>query len=96
MRELRGIGIDGPDQHLPEHVRVKSGVDRGGRNLHYYLNYSREPVAVPYIYKSAQDLLTGPALAQGQTVPIGPWDVVIAREEKRLLPAKKPLYRDCP
>src|SRR5207237_2623384 len=37
---LREVGLTGPAQQLPPTVRVKHGVARDGRSIHYYLNYS--------------------------------------------------------
>jgi beta-galactosidase len=77
---LREAGLAGPDQQLPASVRVKSGIGRDGRRLHYYLNYSSSPATVTYSYAAGVDLLTGHAMAQGGQAAIGPWDLMIVKE----------------
>jgi beta-galactosidase len=72
------------DQQLPPNVRVKHGVGRDGRNLHYYLNYSSDPATVTYTYSPGTDLLTGHTFSQGQRSTIGPWDLVIVKERDTL------------
>src|ERR1017187_7864646 len=34
------LGLDGPDQKLPAAIHVQHGVNRLGKKLHYYFNYS--------------------------------------------------------
>jgi beta-galactosidase len=78
---LRGVGLTGADQQVPSSVRVKHGISRDGRNLHYYLNYSNSPAALNYSYTAGTDLLSGQSLAQGQQITLAPWDLVIAKEK---------------
>jgi len=80
---LRDAGLAGPDQQLPPSVRVKHGVSRDGRSLHYYLNYSSQPATLTYKYMAGTDLLTGRPLSQGQQATIAPWDLIIVKEEVR-------------
>lgn len=80
LRELRAAGLTGPDQRLPASVRVKHGVGNDGHKLHYYLNYSGAPVTVTYSYGAGSDLLTGNPLEQGESVSIGPWDLILVKE----------------
>jgi beta-galactosidase len=62
-------------------VRVKHGLGRDGRNLHYYLNYSSQPATLTYAYAAGRDLLTGNLLAPGQRVEVAPWDLIIVKED---------------
>jgi len=78
---LREAGLTGPDQQLPPTVRVKHGIGRDGRKLHYYLNYASAAEKITYPYAGGTDLLTGNAIAQGDTVTIGPWDLIIVKEK---------------
>jgi beta-galactosidase len=81
LATLRETGLTGPDQQLPSTVRVKHGIGRDGRKLHYYLNYSSTPAEVTYSYADGTDLLTSHAIAQGEKVNIGPWDLIIVKEK---------------
>jgi beta-galactosidase len=44
---LTKAGLTGPDQHVPAQVHVQHGVNRMGKNLHYYLLRGRADDAVP-------------------------------------------------
>jgi beta-galactosidase len=77
---LRGAALTSPDQQLPTSVRVKHGISRDGRSLHYYLNYSSQPAAFTYTYTTGTDLLTARLLAHGQQATLAPWDVIIVKE----------------
>src|SRR5439155_1041719 len=74
---LQKEGITGPDQNLPAPVRVKHGVNRKGRTLHYYLNYSSDPQTMTYSYPTSVDLLTQKSVGKGQAIALKPWDLAI-------------------
>lgn len=80
LSALRECGLTGPDQQLPQNVRVKHGVGRDGHTLHYYLNYSSEPATLVYGYPAGRDLLSGRSVSQGQQVTLAPWDLAIVKE----------------
>jgi beta-galactosidase len=77
---LNLAGLTGPDQALPASVRVKHGVDNGGKTLHYYLNYSSQNQTFTYPYAGGVDLLTRKPVNKSQTVELGPWDLAIIEE----------------
>lgn len=84
LDELHLCGLTGTDQQLPAALHVKHGVNDMGKRLHYYLNYSSAPVTFTYTYGDAHDLLTGRALLSDGRQTVGPWDLVIAEEDKSL------------
>jgi beta-galactosidase len=61
-------------------IRIKHGANQNGRRIHYFLNYSSSAATIDYRYGAARDLLTEKAVASGQKLTVGPWDVVIAEE----------------
>ena len=73
--------LNGPDQTLPAKVRVKHGVNRNGKTLHYFLNYSSEPKTFAYSYGAGTDLLTQAMVSHGQSVTLKPWDAAIVEEK---------------
>lgn len=73
--------LGGPDQKLPQAVRVKHGTNQFGKRLHYYLNYSAQVQKVAYPYGPGADLLTGSALQSAQSINLQPWDLVIIEEK---------------
>jgi beta-galactosidase len=79
---LKSAGLTSPDQQLPASIHVKHGVNRTGKQLHYYLNYSSETKSFPYPYAAASDLLTGSAIASNQSITLKPWDLAILEESK--------------
>ena len=79
---LRESGLTSSDQDLPGPVRVKHGINRAGKRIHYYLNYSGAPANFTYTYAASRDLLTGHAVARGSSISLEPWDLAILREDK--------------
>ena len=77
---LRLAGLSGPDQQLPPPIRAKHGVGNSGKALRYYLNYSSKEQAFAYPHGAGRDLLTGRAMQKGQSVTLGPWDLIIVEE----------------
>ncbi len=82
MDELREAGLGSSDQALPAKVRVKHGVNREGKQIHYFLNYSGAPVTFAYKYGAGRNLLTEVAAAQGSTLSLGAWDLAIVEENR--------------
>ena len=79
---LKSAGLTSADQQLPSAVHVKHGVNREGKQLHYYLNYSSEAQTIQYPYAAGKDLLTAAAISVNQSVTLKPWDLVIVEESK--------------
>jgi beta-galactosidase len=80
--ELAKDGLTGPDEQAPAQVHVQHGVNKLGRQVHYYFNYSAAPVLVKYANAAGTNLLTSAAIASGQQLTLGPWDVAIVEETK--------------
>jgi beta-galactosidase len=80
-RVLGEAGLSGPDQKLPASVRVKHGVDRAGRTVHYYFNFSAEAQNIVYPYAGGTELLADRPLAPGAALSLDPWGVAIVEEK---------------
>lgn len=78
---LKEAGLVGPDQALPEAVRVKHGTNGNGKTLHFYLNYSSAAQTIPYAYGAGTELLAQAAVTQGQSMTIQAWDAAIIEEK---------------
>ena len=74
-------GLTGPDQSLPPSVRTKHGTNRGGKTIHYYLNYSGDSQKVTYSHGSGSDLLSGEPVTPSQEIVLKPWDLAIVEEK---------------
>ena len=77
---LEKAGLTGPDQQLPAAVHVQHGVNRLGKRLHYYFNYSSAEVKVTYSYASGANLLDGKSIPHASQLTLPPWDVAIIEE----------------
>jgi beta-galactosidase len=71
----------GSDQEFPSAIHVVNGVDRLGKQLHYYFNYSAAPASFTYAHASGKDLLTDEHVAISQQVTLKPWDLAIVEEQ---------------
>jgi len=78
---LKSAGLAGPDQQLPSAIHVVNGVDRLGKQLHYFFNYSATPASFTYAHASGKDLLTDGHVATSQQVTLKPWDLAIVEEQ---------------
>ena len=78
---LRDVVLIGPDQALPSSVRVKHGVNRNGKAIHYFLNYAGDSQTITYAYGDGSDLLTQSAVEHSQQVTLKPWDLAIIEEK---------------
>jgi beta-galactosidase len=61
-------------------VRLRQGRTPSGAHLRYYLNYSSEEQPFAYTHGAGTDILTGSAIARGQTVTLEPWGLAIIEE----------------
>jgi beta-galactosidase len=79
-RAIEQAGLGSSDQQLPAAVHVQHGVNRQGKRLHYYFNYSGSTVQAAYAYGAGSNLLDGKAVASGQQLTLGPWDLAVIEE----------------
>jgi beta-galactosidase len=77
---LRRAGLTGPDQLTPQPVKVRHGKNAQNRLIHYYLNFSGTTQTVTYPYGGGDELLAGKAVAKGDKLTLGAWDVAIVAE----------------
>ncbi|MGC2161094.1 MAG: beta-galactosidase trimerization domain-containing protein [Silvibacterium sp.] len=77
---LKGAGLTGPDQQLPSAIHVVNGLDRLGKRLHYYFNYSGATATFRYSNSAGTDLLTNEPIANSQQITLKPWDLAIVEE----------------
>ncbi|MGO9435365.1 MAG: beta-galactosidase [Terracidiphilus sp.] len=80
-RVLGQIGLTGSDQTLPPRVHVQHGVNRMGKRVHYYFNYSADSVNFTYAYGDGTGLMRGTAVPKGREITLGPWDLAIIEEK---------------
>ena len=79
-REIEKLGFAGPDQQLPAVAHVQHGVNKMGKHLHYFFNYSATDLKVPYAYGAGTNLLDGLPVSKGDILALAPWDLAIVEE----------------
>jgi beta-galactosidase len=77
FKALQEINMTGPDQELPPAIHVQYGVNRFGKQLRYYFNYSGELVSFVYSGVGGKDLLTDEIVAPAERLTLKPWELVI-------------------
>ena len=80
-RSWKQAGLAGPDQQLPAAVHVTHGVNRMGKHVHYYFNYSAGDVKASYMYVGGTNLLDGKSVSKGESLTLAPWDLAIIEEK---------------
>ena len=79
-RAVEEAGLNSPDQQLPAAVHVQHGVNRMGKRVHYYFNYSGAEVKASYSYGAGTNLLDGKPVTHAQELTLAPWDLAIIEE----------------
>ena len=78
---LKEAGLWTYDQEVEFPVIIKRGVNREGKQIVYYLNYSGKEQTVTHRDGSGMELTGGKTVASGETLTIGPWDLRIVEWE---------------
>jgi beta-galactosidase len=55
-------------------------VNRSGKRIHYYFNYSANEVKANYAYGAGTNLVDGKAVAKAAVLTLSPWDLAIVEE----------------
>jgi beta-galactosidase len=76
---LKEAGI-APEAGLPTPVRARQAVARDGKALRFYLNFSGEPQSFAWGHGSGTELVSQKAVAAGERLTLGPWDLAVVRE----------------
>jgi beta-galactosidase len=77
---LDKIGLTGSDQQVPAAIHVQHGVNRLGKRIHYYFNYSGAEVKAIYAYGAGTNLLEGRSVGKSAELALAPWDLAIIEE----------------
>jgi beta-galactosidase len=82
LRRVLGAAVEeaGLTQELGFPVIVRSGVNRYGRAVYYYFNYSGAERGFVYRHAGAVELLTGKEVMDGDSVVLPAWGVMIFEE----------------
>ncbi len=77
---LEQAGLAGPDQQLPTAVHTQQGINRLGKRVHYFFNYSGAERNFHYANADGIDLLNEKPVATGAELTLAPWDLAIIEE----------------
>ncbi len=77
---VEAAGLGSSDQQLPTRVHTQHGVNRLGKRLHYYFNYSGNEVKFAYAYGAGTNLLESKPVAKSDELTLAPWDLAIIEE----------------
>lgn len=61
-------------------INIKHGINRNGKRVHYYFNYSDQSRLQKYTYDNARDLISDNMIQRGETLTLAPWSVYIYEE----------------
>jgi len=78
---LEAAGLTDQNQQLPVSVHLTHGVNRMGKRIHYFFNYSGAEARPLYSYEGGTNLLDGKTLGKNGVLTIGPWDLAIIEEK---------------
>jgi beta-galactosidase len=79
--EIQKAGLSGSDQQLPPAVHLQHGVNRMGKRVHYYFNYSASEVKFQYSYMAGTELINDKAVSKAAELILPPWDLAIVEEK---------------
>ncbi|MFS0724403.1 beta-galactosidase [Paenibacillus sp. 1P07SE] len=77
---VTAAGLWGMDQELAFPLIVRSGMNRDGRQVRYYFNYSADPQEFVYPHRAATDVLCDRRVEQGDAVDLPAWGFAILVE----------------
>jgi beta-galactosidase len=80
-RAIEEAGLTGPDQQEPSAVHVTHGINRMGKRVDYYFNYSAGEVKASYANGPGTNLLNGKPVSKTDGLVLGPWDLAIIEEK---------------
>jgi len=80
-RAIEEAGLTSADEQLPSAVNVEHGVNRMGKRVHYYFNYSASNATLTYTYAAGTNLFDGKLVAASAQLTLAPWDLAIIEEQ---------------
>ncbi|NWF88350.1 MAG: beta-galactosidase [Ignavibacteriaceae bacterium] len=78
---IDNAGLGGPEQLLPENVRLRQGISNKGKKMRYFLNFSSTVQKFNYAFKEGTEILTSRVVKTNQELEIQPWDLAIIEEQ---------------
>jgi beta-galactosidase len=76
---VKEAGIELPEAGFP--VIIRCGINKNGKKVHYFLNYSSKESAVKYAYRPGIELFSNKNIVSGEILKLQPWNLIIVEEE---------------
>jgi beta-galactosidase len=86
---LQQVDLTGPNQDLPSSIHAQSGVNRFGKSIHYYFNYSGAEVGFTYSGPDGKNLIDAKPVSHGTKLTLAPWDLAVIEENSPVASARK-------
>lgn len=77
---LARAGIEDPDQQFAWPLIAKSGLNDEGLLVHFYYNYSSQPIEFVYPHAAGLELTNSRSVEKGTSMVLDPWDLAIIEE----------------
>lgn len=78
---FKEAGLSNSNQEYSFPLIVRNGKNRNEEDVHYFLNYSAEPIEFEYFFNDGRQLLTNLDVDQGMKMKIAAWDFTIIVEK---------------
>lgn len=78
LHALEGMGIAIPGIKFP--IIMRQGINTNNKLIHYYFNYSGQPVTIQYDFRNGTELFSGKKLNPKDKLTINAWDMSIIEE----------------
>ncbi|MEP7141796.1 MAG: beta-galactosidase [Ferruginibacter sp.] len=78
---VKKAGLWGMDQQLYFPLITKTGVNKSGKIIHYYFNYSSSAATFKYPFKNGRELFSDEIMGSNKQVDIEAWGVKIVEED---------------
>ena len=71
---VKKAGLWSTEQEYSFPVILRNVINSYGKKIHYFLNYSSDPVNLAYPYEKGKELLSGSQILKGQNISLEPWE----------------------
>ncbi|MDO3413182.1 beta-galactosidase [Saccharibacillus sp. CPCC 101409] len=79
---LQSAGLWSAEQKLAFPLIVKCGINRAGRKIRYFLNYSGEEAEFEYAYADGRELVSGEDIRHGQSLTLPGWGFAVVEDRE--------------